>query len=47
MTGADGGATYSGWGWWRDRRPPATRLRLDMAEPLLRISPTSTSPPTT
>jgi hercynylcysteine S-oxide lyase len=31
VTGADGGATYSDWGWWRDRRPPATRLHLDTA----------------
>jgi hypothetical protein len=21
----------SGWGWWRDRRPPAARLHLDSA----------------
>jgi pyridoxal 5-phosphate dependent beta-lyase len=23
--------TGSGWGWWRDRRPPAARLHLDTA----------------
>jgi pyridoxal 5-phosphate dependent beta-lyase len=31
VTGSAGGATDSDWGWWRDRRPPATRLHLDTA----------------
>ena len=31
MTGSAGGVTNSDWNWWRDRRPPATRLHLDTA----------------
>jgi len=31
VTGSDGAATDSDWGWWRDRRPPAARLHLDTA----------------